>query len=414
MSFESKIEKFAELTVKTGLNIQKGQLVIINASVEHVPQIRTFVEAAYNAGAGEVIVNWADPICGLMTMLNADEEALKRHPQWEFDKARDYQKRGCAVINILSSDPRLMENVDSGRIGRIEKAHADAMKGNEDIKNYTAKNEGQWCIISFPNPRWAKMVFPYCSEVEAINRMWDDIFYMCRITNDNDPIAEWKKHTDKIIEHKKKLTEYQFKELRCKNSLGTDITVGLVDNHVWAGGAMVTTKGVSFIPNLPTEEVFCMPHNKKTNGKVFASKPLCISGKLVKDFWFEFKDGVVVDFGASENYESLKNFLNTDEGAKHLGEIALISHDSPISNLGRIFYNGLIDENASCHMAVGTSFPYNIKNGTDLSEDELKARGSNISMVHLDFMFGTRDMSIIGIDQNNKEVQVFKDGNFVF
>ena len=224
----------------------------------------------------------------------------------------------------------------------------------------------------------------------------------------------WKKHTDKIIEHKKVLTEYQFKELRCKNSLGTDIVVGLVDNHAWAGGAMTTTKGVSFIPNLPTEEVFCMPHNKKTNGKVFASKPLCISGKLVKDFWFEFKDGVVVDFGASENYESLKNFLNTDEGAKHLGEIALISHDSPISNLGRIFYNGLIDENASCHMAVGTSFPYNIKNGTELSEDELKARGSNISMVHLDFMFGTRDMSIIGIDQNNKEVQVFKDGNFVF
>ena len=157
-----------------------------------------------------------------------------------------------------------------------------------------------------------------------------------------------------------------------------------------------------------------MPHNQKTNGKVFASKPLCISGKLVKDFWFEFKDGVVVDFGASQNYESLKNFLETDEGAKRLGEIALLSYDSPISKLGRIFYNGLIDENASCHMAVGTSFPYNIKGGNDLTEEELKARGSNISMVHLDFMFGTRDMSIIGVNHEGKEIEVFRNGNFVF
>ena len=245
-----------------------------------------------------------------------------------------------------------------------------------------------------------------------MKKLWEDIFHMCRITDDNDPIAEWKKHTDKIIEHKKKLNEYQFKELKCVNSLGTNITVGLVDDHVWAGGALQTTKGISFVPNLPTEEVFCMPHKLKTNGKVFASKPLCISGKLVKDFWFEFKDGKVVNSGASENYESLKNFLETDEGAQHLGEIALLSYDSPISNLNRIFYNGLIDENASCHMAIGTSFPYNIRNGNDLSDEELKKRGSNISTVHLDFMFGTRDMRIIGIDKNDNEVEVFVNGNF--
>lgn len=414
MSFETKLEKYAEITVKTGLNVQKGQLVLINGSVEHVDCIRRLVEKAYKAGAGEVIVNWSDPICGKMTMLHADEEALKLCPQWEFDKARDYQKRGCATINVLSSDPKLMEDVDTGRISRIEKAHTEALKGNEDIKNYTARNMGQWCVISIPNTRWAKMVFPDCDEKEAVDRMWDDIFSMTRVTDDNDPVAAWKAHTDEIIRHKKMLTDFQFKELRFKNKLGTDITVPLVENHVWHGGVETTTNGVNFVPNLPTEEVFCMPHCRKTNGKVFASKPLCISGKLVKDFWFEFKDGVIVDFGASENYESLKSFLETDEGAKRLGEVALLSYDSPISNLGRVFFNGLIDENASCHMAVGMSFAYNIKDGEKLSEEQLKEHGSNISNVHLDFMFGTEDMSCIGIDQNDKEVVVFKDGNFVF
>ena len=414
MSFEKKLEKYAKIAFTTGLNVQKGQLVLIDANVEHVEYVRKLVEAAYNAGAGEVIVNWSDPICGKLTLVHGNEKDLMRCPSWQVSKIRDYQRRGCACLHILSPNPKLMEDVDSGKINRIEKAHTKHLKGKEDIMNYTAKNLGQWGVISIPNPEWAQMVYPKCSEENAMKKLWDDIFTMNRITDKNDPVKEWKKHTDEILEHGKKLTKYQFKELRFKNSLGTDITVGLVRNHIWHGGVEYTPAGVGFVPNLPTEEIFCMPHSKKVDGIVYASKPLCIQGKVVKDFWFKFKKGEVVDYGASENYESLKNFVETDEGSKRLGEIALLSYDSPISNLGKIFFNALIDENASCHMALGMSFAYNIKGGNDMTREQLNKLGSNFSHVHLDFMFGTKDMSVIGIDQKGKEVTVFRNGNFVF
>lgn len=411
MSFESKFEKYAEIAVKVGANVQPGQLLLINGEVQHAEYIRKIVAAAYKAGAGEVIVNWSDPLTEKMTLVNASDEVLSYFPQWQIDKGKDYQKRGCATINILSSDPYLLDDVNPEKMKIVQLA---SHKATQELKDYTIKNIGQWSVICLPNPTWAKLVFPDCSEEDAMKKMWDDIFAMNHITDDNDPVAAWQEHTDRIIEHGRKLTAYQFKELRFKNKLGTDITLGLVNDHIWCGGVEHTPKGVGFNPNMPTEEIFSMPHRLKTNGRVYASRPLSIQGKLVKDFWFEFKDGVVVDFGASENYESLKNLLETDEGAKHLGEIALISADSPISNTGRLYYNGLIDENASCHMAVGTCYPANMKGGNDLSEEELMKRGGNVSMIHIDFMFGTEDMSVIGIDQNDNEVVVFKDGNFVF
>ncbi|NLM16159.1 MAG: aminopeptidase [Candidatus Riflebacteria bacterium] len=411
MSFEKKITKYAEVAVRIGANVQLGQLLLVSSSVEQAPFARKIVEAAYKAGAGEVIVSWSDGITGKLTLLNASDEVLSEYPQWQFDRAKYYQNRGYARLSISSPEPMLLADVDPYKIKLSSEAGAEESK---ELREYSLKNKGQWTVTVAPNPSWASMVYPELSEDAAVEELWNDIFVMNRIGDDNNSVDDWRAHAESIIEHGKKLTAYQFKELRFKNSLGTDITIGLIKDHQWAGGMEFTPESVGFVPNLPTEETFCMPHRDLVNGKVYATRPLSVQGKLVKDFWFEFKDGLVTDFGASENYDSLKNLLETDEGAKRLGEIALISYDSPISNMGKLFYNGLIDENASCHMALGNAYPSNIRTDEPMTEELIKLRGGNISLIHCDFMFGTKDLSVIGIDQNGKEIIVFSDGNFAF
>lgn len=411
MSFETKIEKYAKLAVVTGVNIQKGQLLVINASVDCAWYVRKVVKAAYEAGAGEVCVQWNDGIVNKMRYEYASDEVLSSFPQWEVEQKKENIARGCAFLSIGSPDPTLLSKIDPQKLKMAQMAQSKAM---QPLRYYTSANHGQWSVELLPNPTWAKMVYPDLDEKAAMDKLWDAIFACCRIGEDNDPIADWKVHSNTVVAHGKKLNSYQFKQLHFKNGKGTDLVVELVRDHRWEGGLEFTPAGVGFVPNIPTEEIFCMPHRDHVNGKVFATKPLNIQGKLVEDFWFEFKDGCVVDFGASRNLESLKNLLAMDEGAKHLGEVALISDHSPISDTNTLFYNGLIDENASCHLALGNCYPYNIAGGNEMSEEELKKRGANFSMTHCDFMFGSPDMSVIGIDQNNQEAVVFENGNFVF
>ena len=411
MSFESKIEKYAKLAVVTGVNIQKGQLLVINASVDCAWYVRKVVKAAYEAGAGEVVVQWNDAMTDKLRYEYASDEVLSHFAQWQYEQKKENIERGCAFLSIGSPDPTLLKDIDAKKLRLAQMAQSKAL---QPLRYYTSANKGQWSVELLPNPTWAKLVYPELDENEAMAKLWDAIFYCCRIGEDNDPIADWKVHSNTVVEHGKKLNSYQFKQLHFKNSKGTDLVVELVRDHRWEGGLEFTPAGVGFVPNLPTEEIFCMPHRDRVNGKVYATKPLNIQGKLVEDFWFEFKDGQVIDFGASKNLESLANLLAMDEGAKHLGEVALISDDSPISNTNTLFYNGLIDENASCHLALGNCYPYNIAGGNEMSEEDLKARGANFSMTHCDFMFGSPDMSVVGIDQNGNEVVVFENGNFVF
>jgi aminopeptidase len=274
-------------------------------------------------------------------------------------------------------------------------------------------NRSQWTIVAAPNPVWAKRVFPDLEEDQAIDALWDAILQASRVTEDNDPIQEWKEHNDRLLTHNKILNDYQFDHLHFKNSLGTDITIKLVENHVWAGGGETSTKGVWFNPNIPTEENFTMPHKTGVNGKVVATKPLNYQGNLIEDFWLEFKDGQVVDYDAKKEKDALKNLIEYDEGSSYLGEIALISYDSPISNSGILFFNTLFDENASCHMALGRAYPMNIKGGTEADLEDLKAKGYNFSMAHSDFMFGSADLQITGTTKDGKKVTIFKDGDFV-
>lgn len=411
MSFETKIEKYAELAVATGVKLQPGQLLVILADVDCAWFVRKVVKAAYEIGASEVVVQWDDAQVNKLRYEYADDEVLGHFWQWKYAQKKEVIEKQCAFLSIGSPDPTLLSHIDSNklRLGQMTEA-----KGLQDFRYYTSANKGQWSVELLPNPTWAKMVYPDLDEEGAVAKLWDAIFTCCRIEEDNDPVADWAKHSQSIVDHGKKLNAYQFKQLHFKNSLGTDIVVKLVDDHRWEGGMEFTPAGVGFVPNLPTEEIFCMPHRDGVDGKIVATKPLNIQGKLVEDFWFEFKDGKVINYGASANLESLKNLLEMDEGATHLGEVALISDDSPISNTNTLFYNGLIDENASCHMALGNCYPYNIAGGSDMSEEELKARGANFSMTHCDFMFGSPDLSVIGIDQDDNEVVVFENGNFVF
>ena len=240
------------------------------------------------------------------------------------------------------------------------------------------------------------------------------LYEVVRIKEDNDPIAEWKEHEAKLQERANKLNAYRFKELHFTSELGTDVYVGLVKGHIWVGGGCSTPKGVFFEPNLPTEEIFCMPEKTKVNGVVYASKPLNYGGKLIENFHFTFKDGKVVEYHAEKEEEALKQLLEMDEGSSYLGEVALVPYDSPISKSNLLFYETLYDENAACHLALGRPYPENIQDGCTMSEEELIAHGANHSNEHEEFMFGTREMNIDGIQEDGTVIPIFRKGNFVF
>lgn len=404
------LRKYAKLAVCSGVNVQKGQLLIINASVFDHKFAEYCVEEAYKAGAGEVIVKWSDENISHMNYEYESVETLSNVPDWAVERVKDEHARKACYLSIDSSNPGLMSDIDPQKIKTSRMAY---MKKMEPFMSYTMNNEGQWCIVALPNPKWAKKVFPDKSEEEAVKELWDAILYSVRVREDNDPVEEWQKHDDELLNHCNILNDYQFDYLHFKNAKGTDLKVNLVKNHIWVGGGCTTPDGVFFNPNMPTEECFCMPDKDNVNGIVYASKPLSYSGRVIEDFWFRFENGKVVGHGAAKNVEALDELLNTDEGSRHLGEVALISYDSPISNLDILFFNTLFDENASCHLALGRCYPENVEGGIEMNEDELKAAGGNTSMNHVDFMFGTEDMTVTGVTFDGKEIKVFENGNFV-
>jgi len=404
------LEKYAQLSVEVGANVQKDQLVWINASTETKELARLIVKAAYKRGAKRVSVQWSDDYVSRTGFDNMTIETLEEIPSWSIEKMQYFVDQGGCVISITSPIPGLNAGVDPLK---MQKASIARMKALKFYQDHMMGNHSQWSIVAAPNKVWAEKVFPNLKGEEAIEALWDAILSASRVTESNDPIAEWADHNKILLAHNKVLNDYQFKSLHFKNSLGTDLTVELVKNHVWAGGGENSTKGVYFNPNIPTEENFTMPYKFGVNGKVVATKPLNYQGNLIEDFWIEFKDGKAVNFDAKAQRESLKSLIELDEGSSYLGEVALISHDSPISNSNILFYNTLFDENASCHLALGRAYPMNVKGGTKMSSKELKDAGSNHSMAHSDFMFGSSDMQIVGTLEDNSIVVVFKNGNFV-
>ena len=404
----NKLNHFAELAIKVGVNLQKDQFLVVNCPVECAYIARIIVEQAYKAGAGQVFVNWRDDVLSRLNMQYASEDVLKDIPQWQIDKNDYYIKKGVALISVAASDPAVFAGLDAAKIRRVSKASAQAQK---NFHNATMSNVLRWCVVSVPTSKWAQKVFPDCNESEAVDKLWEAIATIMRLDKD-DPTKAWQDHCDNLSDRAEFLNNNAFKAIHLKNAKGTDVTIGLPDNHVWLAAKEKAQDGVEFLANIPTEEVFTAPHRLTANGRVVNALPLCENGEIIDDFFIEFKDGRIVDFGAKQGYETLKGLIETDEGTHYLGEIALVPVDSPIAQSGLLFYNTLFDENASCHFAFGDSYAC-IKDGDKMTKEELKAHGLNDSMTHVDFMVGSKDLSIVGTTHDGKEIKVFENGNFV-
>jgi len=407
---EKMYDKLAKLVVRKGANVQKDQPVVIRANVQDAAFVKKVVKCAYEAGARYVSVEWHDDELTKMSYQYESIEVLSEIPQWRYDKTKYQHDGGACYITILSEKPGVMADVDSEKIRAANMAYYTKMA---DLIPYTMNNVGQWSVIGVPSVEWAKVVFPDLSEEEAFEKLGDALFAVTRVTEDNDPVADWDLHDKELIAHAEKLNAYKFKKLHFKGENGTDLEVELMDGHIWVGGGCTTPGGVYFDPNMPTEECFSMPKKTGVNGIVYASKPLDYEGKVIDGFWLRFENGKVVDFGAKERQDALAQLLSFDEGSSYLGEVALVPYDSPISQSGILFFNTLYDENAACHLALGRPYPENIVGGVDMSKEELVACGANDSLQHIDFMIGTRGMNIDGVQEDGTVVPVFRNGNWV-
>jgi aminopeptidase len=404
------LEKYATLIVKTGINIQKGQTLVINSPIEGASFTRLIAQTAYQAGARDVVISWKDELFSKIRFINAPEEVFDEFPTWQKELYLSYVHQGAAFLSISASDPELMKDVNPERMVKAQKASTTSLK---EYRERLMSNKNTWCVVSIPTSSWAKKVFPDLSEAEAVERLWEEIFKAVRVDTD-DAVTAWEQHKAKLKTSMDFLNSNEFKSLHFRNSLGTDLIVELPENHIWLGGSEYTPDGIEFIANMPTEEVFTLPKKTGVNGTVVSSLPLNYNGNLIEQFSLTFKAGKIVDFNAKKGYEILKNLIETDEGSHYLGEVALVPYDSPISRTKTLFFNTLFDENASCHLAIGKAYPVCIKDGENLEKEQLEKLEVNDSLVHEDFMIGTEDLEIIGITSEGKEIPVFKAGNFAF
>lgn len=409
MISEKCLQNYAQLAIQLGVNVQPDQLLVIIAPVDCADFARRCVEEGYKAGAKEVRVQWSDERISKISYQYSSLQVLQHIPDWFIEREQEQVDRGYCVLYLDSSIPSLMKDINQDLIRQVTMARQTIL---EPFQNYTMANQGQWSIVAVPNVQWAKKVFPQLSEDAAMQALWDAILKTVRVSEEGDALQKWQAHNETLANTCRYLNEHHFQSLHFKNALGTNLTIQLVEDHIWEGGSEKTTKEVLFNPNMPTEEAFTMPHRLGVQGKVVATKPLSYQGKLIDHFWIEFKDGKAVAWDAQQHKEALDDLIEFDEGSSYLGEVALISNDSPISQSGILFYDTLFDENASCHLALGRAYPSNIKDGLSMSEQQLIEKGYNFSKTHVDFMFGSDDMEIMGIQKDGKEVQLFSQGNF--
>jgi len=398
-------EKYADLVLQTGVNLQDNQALVINGPVEGAAFVRLVAEKAYELGAKEVHVNWADDELSLLKYQHAADEVIENFPDWKVQLQESYAKDGAAFLSIHATDPDLLQEVDPARVAKASKAAGQALK---EFQKYIMNDWVTWTVISIPTVKWAEKIYPDKTGKDAVEALWKTIYTMTRV-GEGDPIKEWEKHNTTLENASQLLNDKQYEALHLQ-APGTDITIGLPENHIWQGGAAVSEDGVVFNPNIPTEEVFTAPHKYKVDGTVSSTKPLNYGGSVIDNFQLTFKDGRVIDFQAETGEEVLQHLLDSDEGAKHIGELALVPDASPISQSGLIFYNTLFDENASCHIALGKAYPTNVENGAEMDDATLDQHGMNDSLVHVDFMVGSAQINIDGILEDGTKESVFRQG----
>lgn len=404
------VEKYAELVVKMGINIQKDQVLVIKSPIECAAFCRKIAQIAYDSGARDVVVSWRDEQFSKIRYQKAPFDVFLEYPDWQKSFYMSQALNNAAFLTIYAEDPELLKDVDPERISQDYKTAHTAL---EEYRDRLMNNKNVWSIVSVPTAAWAKKVFPGISENEAMEKLWEVILKVVRADKEN-PVAAWEKHKENLKTSLDFLNSKRFKYLQYKNSLGTNLKIELPTDHIWLGGSDFTDSGLEFFANIPTEEVFTVPYREGVDGTAVSSMPLNYNGNLIEDFYLTFKSGRVVDYKAKKGQEVLKHLIESDEGSHYLGEVALVPYDSPISRLKVLFYNTLFDENASCHLAVGKAYPANIKDGSKLSKEELKKLGVNDSLEHEDFMVGTSDLEITGTTIDGEEIPVFRNGNFAF
>ena len=405
---QERLKKYANLIVKCGLNVQKGQEIIIRCGLDQPEFVAMVTEECYKRGAERVKVEWSYmPVSKIHLNYKSLETLSEVTDVEKAEWQRKVDKLTC-LLWLDSDDPDGLNGTDSEKISKANMARYPIIKPYRD----TLDNKYQWCIAAVPGKEWARKIYPELTDAEAVEKLWEDILYCSRV--DDDPIAAWAKHNENLAKRCEFLNGYKFEKLEYKSSNGTDFSVGLNPKGVFQGGGGRTLgTGIYFNANIPSEEVFTSPMRGIAEGKVVATKPLSYQGKLIENFWFRFENGKVVELHAERNQDLLKKMVSMDEGAAYLGECALIAHDSPINNTGILFYNTLFDENASCHLALGRGFNDCLENYEKYSVEECEKLGVNSSMIHVDFMIGSKDMSITGVTKDGKRVQIFKDGNWV-
>lgn len=408
-NLDKNLEKYAELAVKVGINLKEKEGLIIAGNVDTLPLARKIMKKAYELGAKHVEFQLNDDEMTLIRYENAKEFVFESFPQWKVDALETMYKDNYHHIFISAPNPELLKDIDGDIVATVQKSSSIAMA---PVMKYRMTGITKWNIIAMPSIPWAKSVFPDLDEDAAINALWEKIFQATRVDQE-DPIKAWEIHDKNIKKYRNFLNEKQFEKLILTGP-GTDLEVYLAEDHFWMGGSKESQAGDAYVANMPTEEVFTTPHRLKVNGTLKATKPLSLNGKLVDNFGFTFKDGKVVDFYAEKGYEVLEKLMENDEGAKYLGEVALVQDDSPISNTGILFNNTLFDENASVHFALGRAYAYAMQNGSNMTEEELQAKGANFSLIHVDFMVGGPELQVVGYEKDGTKIQLFKKGNWVF
>jgi len=405
----TSLHKYAELAVKVGVNVQEGQTLIVHAPVDAADFTRLIAEKAYEAGARLVKIMWNDEAITRLQFEKAADDVFTEAPKWYAGELTELVENGAAILHVLSENPDLLSGVDPQRIANYYKTRGEAMK---KYRAYQQADKFSWCLIAVPSQAWAAKVFPDAPESEQVRKLWDAIFHTVRVDQEN-PVEAWNKHLAVLEQKSTVLNAKKYKKLHYV-APGTDLTIELPEGHIWAQGDSINERGHSFVANMPTEEVFTAPLKTGVNGTVASTKPLSYAGNIVDNFSLTFENGKVVSFTAEQGYETLERLLNMDEGARYLGEVALVPHQSPISESNILYYNTLFDENASNHLALGSAYAFCLEGGKDMNQEQLAQKGLNTSVTHVDFMIGSAEMDIYGITEDGREEPVFLKGNWAF
>jgi aminopeptidase len=406
--FARNLDRLADVAVRVGLGLAVGQELVMTATLDAVPLARRIAEQAYRAGASVVTTLFADEEAALIRFRHARNESFDAAPAWLFEGMAHAYRNGAARLAITGNDPALLSKEDPEKVSRVNRATSKAYRPALEL---ITREEINWTIVSSATPAWAKAVFPDLPEGEALARLWQAIFKATRVDRD-DPIAAWKEHDANLHARAEHLNEKRYAALHFRGP-GTDLRVGLADDHLWLGGGSTPRNGLYCIPNMPTEEVFTTPHKDRIEGRVTSTKPLSHQGTMIEEISVRFEAGRVVEAHAARGEQVLQKMIETDEGSRRLGEVSLVPHSSPIASSGLLFLNTLFDENAACHIALGQAYSMCFKDGKSLSKEQLAARGANDSLIHVDWMIGSNRIDVDGVTASGAEDPVMRAGEWV-